>query len=533
MTRTSAPRSMPLTAARYALNPAQWVSYRARREPGRPAVTWSETTIGYAALDAAARALSVQLQEAGVGPGDRVAFLGENEQGLLSTMLATWRLGATYVPVNYRLAIPELVTILRDASPAAVVAGAGYADRLDPVRDQLSPVTWLSTVELGRAPWLTVATEPGAAEPGTGENDIWVGPQADDVAVIVYTSGTTGLPKGVMLSYSNLWWSVSNYVFATGGLENDVNLVMGPMVLAGPLFTLLVTWSTGARVVSMQKFDAAAALRAIEDYRVTVGGTSPLILRMLAEAPGFADADLSSLRFLVVGGGPITPELLDVYASRGLMVSQGYSMSETTAVGVLLHSSMIREKLGSSGIPLPMVDRRVVRPDGTDAEVGETGEILMRGPNVMLGYWHRPEETAAAIDPDGWLHSGDAGYLDADGYLFVVDRIKDMIISGGLNVYAAEVERVLALQPEVADVAVIGLPDERYGEIVTALVVAEPGTHPSLDGLRAAARQSLAGYKLPRRLELVDELPRNATGKVVKQRIRKELNSRSGTGFAG
>jgi fatty-acyl-CoA synthase len=315
---------------------------------------------------------------------------------------------------------------------------------------------------------------------------------------------------------------VTTHTQTTGGGAADVDLVMGPLVLAGPLFMLLSTWLTGGHIVTMQKFEPAEALDAVARHRVTVAATSPLILRMLAEAPGFAAADLGSIRYLVVGGGPIAPDLLARFAERRIRITQGYAMTETTAVATFLPPELIEAKLGSAGLPLPMTEVKIVTADGQTAATGEPGEILVRGPNVMAGYWRRPDAAGEAVDPGGWLHTGDAGRLDAEGHLWVIDRIKDMIITGGLNVYAAEVEHVLARIPGVDEVAVVGLPDEHYGEMVTAVIVAA-GDPPSLEQLRDGGRAELAGYKLPRRVIVLPELPRNAYGKVLKREIVRSL----------
>jgi fatty-acyl-CoA synthase len=279
-------------------------------------------------------------------------------------------------------------------------------------------------------------------------------------------------------------------------------------------------------------FEPAETLGAIEKHSVTLGATSPLILQMLAEDPEFPKTDLSSLRCLVVGGGPVSTELLDVFMARGVRLTQGYGMTETTAVATFLPLSATRSKLGSAGVPLPGIEVDIVDLSGVRQAAGAVGEILVRGPNVMAGYWGGPAGPTSAVDSDGWLHTGDAGYLDTDGHLYVVDRIKDMIISGGLNVYAAEVEQVLQRHPAVREIAVIGLPDTTYGEAVTAVIALQPGFTVTLDELRAAGRSDLAGYKLPRRVELCESLPRNANGKVLKAQLRERLTAGDASGAA-
>jgi fatty-acyl-CoA synthase len=503
----------------YPYNPARWVAFRARMTPHAPAFTVDgEATVSYAALDRDASRLASRLAELGVAAGERVAYLGQNERSLLLVSLAAWRLGATFVPLNYRLPAAELAVILRDAQVHLLIAGSGY----ESVGKELAH--------------LVGAGGCAAAQPGSDLPDVlaalgdapsraeFTATEPGDPAALLYTSGTTGTPKGVIWSFANIWWAATTHTQATGGGAADVDLVSGPLVLAGPLFMLLSTWLTGGHIVTMQKFEPAQALDAVARHRVSVAATSPLILRMLADAPEFPATDLSSIRYLVVGGGPIAPELLGRFATRGIRITQGYAMTETTAVATFLPPELIEAKLGSAGLPLPMTEVRIVTAEGAAAKTGEPGEILVRGPNVMAGYWRRRDEAKEAVDADGWLHTGDAGRLDADGHLWVIDRIKDMIITGGLNVYAAEVEHVLSRIPGVDEVAVVGLPDEHYGELVTAVIVTSAdGVPPSLDELRDGGRAELAGYKLPRRVIVLPELPRNAYGKVLKREIVRGL----------
>jgi fatty-acyl-CoA synthase len=504
----------------YPYNPSRWVAFRALIAPDDPAFTvyGEAATTSYATLDLEASRLASRFAELGVAAGERVAYLGQNERTHLLVALATWRLGATFMPLNYRLPAAELDVILSDAEPYLLVAGRGY----ESLGSEL-----VYRVGAGGC----VATQPGSDLPDllsrldrVPRRAEFAATRPDDAAALLYTSGTSGIPKGVIWSFSNIWWAVTTHAQATGGSAADVDLVSGPLVLAGPLFMLLSTWLTGGHIVTMQKFEPERALAAIARHRVTIAATSPLILRMLADSPDFPESDLRSIRYLVVGGGPITPELLGRFVARNIRITQGYGMTETAGVGTFLPPELIEAKLGSAGLPLPMTEIKIAAADGGPAKTNEPGEILVRAPHVMAGYWHRNGATQEAIDVDGWLHTGDAGRLDADGHLWVIDRIKDMIITGGLNVYAAEVEHVLSRLPEVAEVAVVGLPDERYGELVAAVIVARgAGSVPSLEELRDGGRSELAGYKLPRRLIVLPELPRNASGKVLKREIVRSL----------
>ena len=503
----------------YPYNPARWVAFRARMTPGAPAFTvYGEPVSSYGSLNRDAARLATRLEEHGVGIGERVAYVGQNERSLLLVALAAWRLGATFVPLNYRMPAAELDGILRSADPRLLVAGNGYESLATELTASLTAGACLATCSGSELTNLLAGLDEVPPKAG------FAATAPDDAAALLYTSGTTGLPKGVIWSFANIWWATTTHTLTTGGGAADVDLVMGPLVLAGPLFMLLSTWLTGGHIVTMNKFEPQHALDAIVRHRVTVAATSPMILQMLADAEGFPEADLGSVRYLVVGGGPITPELLQRFVARGVRVTQGYAMTETTGVATYLPPELIETKLGSAGLPLPMTELKIVHGDGRPAGRDEIGEILVRAPHVMAGYWRQPEAASTAIDADGWLHTGDAGRIDADGHLWVVDRIKDMIITGGLNVYAAEVEHVLSRIPGVAEIAVVGVPDARYGEAVIAVVVAADSA-PSLEQLRDRGRAELAGYKLPRRLVIVPELPRNANGKVLKREIVRNLTS--------
>lgn len=508
-------------ADRYNHNPARWVIHWRDHDPAQPALTCGGRTLTYQELDRLAAQGAAILQGLGAVAGSRIAFMGQNEPDLAVIALAAWRVGGCVVPLNYRLTVAELVPLLGDATPHVVFAGDGYMEVLAEASralDRPAPLS-VAAIRTGFAP-----------ESGHSVSVACAASQSSAPGALLYTSGTTGTPKGVTWTFANIYWAVTAELSAARITGADVNLITGPMVMAGPLLMLMCSFASGGHVVLMgDRFEPAAALSAITRYGVTLGATSPLILRMLSEVDGFAEADLSSLRCFVVGGGPVPTEVMTLFTERGVGMTQGYGMTETTGVGTFLPPSIASRKLGSAGPAVPMVEIRIVDPNAKSAPSGAVGEILVRGPNVMAGYWGRPDLTAEVIDSDGWLHTGDAGYLDPDGHLHVVDRIKDMIISGGLNVYAAEVERVLLRHPGVHDVAVVGIPDRTYGELVTAVVERETGQEATLDELRAMARVDLAGYKLPRRLIFIDQLPRNANGKVRKAVLRELAEGASKT----
>jgi fatty-acyl-CoA synthase len=285
----------------------------------------------------------------------------------------------------------------------------------------------------------------------------------------------------------------------------------------------------GAEVVLHRTFDVARFLADVATYGVTTAFAVPAMLLFLSHHPEFDSTDLTTLRLLVCGGAPVPEPLIKLYNGRGIRINQGYGLTETAPAATFVTSEWALSKIGSAGRPPMMIDVKLVDSERHTIEAAlAQGEICVRGPNVMKGYWNRPEATAEAIDPEGWFHTGDVGYRDEDGFYFITDRIKDMIISGGENIYPAEVESVLHEHEAIADVAVIGMPDERWGEVVAAVVVLKPGASLALDELKHFAGEKLARYKLPRRLKIVDVLPRNPAGKVLKFELREQFAKAAG-----
>jgi fatty-acyl-CoA synthase len=491
---------------------ANWFMQRALRTPERKALHFEGRNWTYAEMQQRIEQCAARLAALGVAKGDRVAFLGLNQPMFLFSMFASVRLGAIFVPLNFRLTGPELVFMINDCAAGALIVDAQLRPVIEPARAQLPTLKAFLAAE-EEAEWL-----PGVA-PAAGP----VAAREDDVAMIMYTSGTTGRPKGAMLTHGNFWWNNANGMHALDPLQDDVTLTAAPIFHIGGLnVTTLMALQKGALVVLHRTFDPGKALADIAAHRVTTMFGVPAMFQFMAQHPAFNETDLSSVRVLIVGGAPCPLPVLKTYLSRGVPMQQGYGLTETAPMVSFLSPEFALTKVGSSGRTPLFVEVKLVDADGrVVSAAGAKGEALVRGPNVTAGYWNLPDATKAAIDSDGWFRTGDAAYFDEEGFLFICDRVKDMIISGGENVYPAEVESGLMRHPAIAEVAVIGEPDEQWGEAILAVAVLKSGQVLTIEELREFAGEFLARYKLPRRLEIVAALPRNATGKILKYQLRQ------------
>jgi fatty-acyl-CoA synthase len=492
-----------------------WPARRARMAPGARAFVQDDAVVTYAEVDRLVEAVARGLRARGVATGDRVAFLGLNSVELAVTLFATARLGAVFLPLNTRLAAPELAWILTDAEPALLI----HADDFD------EAVSAEAVATLGLPSHrFTAAGGHGldglAVEPvGAGRIDVEVA--LDDVFMIQYTSGTSGRPKGVMLTHGNIAWNAFNLLVDVDIRSDEIALVTAPLFHTAALNqVLLPTFLKGGTSLIAARFDPAAAIATIERERVTLlfGVTS--MYQALAQQPTWASADLDSLRSALSGGAPIPRTLLDTWQSRGLHIIQGYGLTEASPGTTMLRAGDGLEKLGSAGTPCFFTDVRVVAPGNEDATPGQAGEVLVSGPNVTPGYWHNGAATEAAFDGP-WLRTGDVAVLDDDGFLYVVDRVKDMYISGGENVFPAEVEQALYTHPDVVEAAVIGVHDDRWGEVGRAVVVRRPDSALTQDDLLKHLDGRLGRYKIPKAVVFVDEIPHNASGKLLKSRVRE------------
>ncbi|MGW0819229.1 acyl-CoA synthetase [Streptomyces viridiviolaceus] len=486
-----------------------WTARRARRTPDRPALVYGHVQLTYGQLHDRTTRLAHHLRGLGVRPGDRVAYLGPNHPSFLETLFAAGHLGAVFVPLNTRLAEPELRHCLTDSGASVLVHTAAFeafAGSCDVPR----------RVAAGAA-----LDERLAALPAT---PLDVPVTHSDIAIIMYTSGTTGRAKGAVLTHGNLIWNSVNTLVDGEFSAGDVTLLSAPLFHTAALnMTCLPTVLKGGTLVLEDSFSPARTLDLIERLRVTVMFGVPAMYQQVAAAARFADADLSSVRMLLCGGAPVPEALIRTYQDRGIGFLQGYGMTEASPGVCLLDADHALDKPGSAGLPHFFTDIRIVDPAGDDAA---RGELLVEGPNVMRGYWNLPEETAAALQ-DGWFRTGDIAAADEDGYVSIVDRAKDMIISGGENIYPAEVEKALHGHPAVEDCAVIGIPDEKWGEVPRAVVVLAPGAEATAEDILVFLDGRLARYKIPKSLVFTDALPRSGAGKLLKPRIRRTYGTTS------
>jgi fatty-acyl-CoA synthase len=488
-----------------------WLRRRERLSPDDVAVIEEDHQQTFAEVAARAYRLAHVLRGLGVDRGDRVAFLGRNSADFVATLVATTSLGAIFVPLNWRLAVPELAYVVADAGARVLLHDPDLADTVAAVADDPG-------VDLDHL----VARGGELEQLLAGAEAEWVDVAVDleDPALIIYTSGTTGRPKGAMLSHGNVTWNCVNVLIDTGLSADEVALVSAPMFHVAALnMVAMPALMTGGTTVFMDRFEPGAVLDLIARHGVTVMFGVPAMFNALSQHPGWDQADLSSMRRALCGGAPVPLATIHTWLDRGVTFLQGYGMTETSPGALFLGPRRAEDKAGTAGVASFFTDVEVRRPNGTPVDAGERGEVVVSGPNVMLGYWKRPEATAEVIR-DGWFHSGDVAVVDDEGYVTIVDRLKDMYVSGGENVYPAEVEDALFTHEAVADCAVIGVPDDTWGEVGRALVVPRSSTRPSAEELVSHLEGRLARYKIPASFVLVDELPRSGAGKLLKPVLR-------------
>ncbi len=495
-------------------------------KPESPSVICGDTRLNFKQLDARINRLSSALEHLGLRQGDRVAILAFNCHRYIELYYALAQMGAVVVPINFRLPAQEISYIVNHSGSRAIAVDDQLAPLLESVRPQLETIEhFISLSPEARAGYfayedlLDIGSEKFDA-PRIGK---------DDLLGLFYTSGTTGEPKGVMLTHENILANVRNSEPFWEHKPEDVYLHAAPMFHLADGAAIFSNIARGTAQASIPRFDPKEVLEMIARERVTTIVLVPTMINFLLQQPALASYDLSSLRQITYGAAPIAPDLLRrAMDAFGCRFGQGYGLTEASPLLTVLTSEdhiITDEKslrrLSSCGKPVAGLEVRVVKEGGADVAPGEVGEIIARGPNIMLGYWKRPEDTELAIR-DGWLHTGDLATVDEDGYLYLVDRKKDMIVTGGENVYSTEVEAALYAHPSVKEAAVIAVPDETWGEAVHACVVLGDRERLTAEELIEFCRGRLAGYKLPREVEFIEgELPKGGSGKILKKELRE------------
>lgn len=485
-----------------------WVHRRRVKSADAVALVSGDVRVTYAALAVRIDRLASALTSRGIARGDRVAYLGPNAPEFLETLFAVTSLGAIFVPLNTRLAAGEIAYAVADSGSTLVIA--------DPSLAALVPAD-VATIVVGDDYESFLA----AGDPAHVDHPV----SLDDPLAILYTSGTTGRPKGAVLTHGNLTWNAINAIVDYDVTSAEVALMVSPLFHVASLgMGALPTLLKGGTLVLQPRFEPAAVLSAIEEHGVTSLSGVPTTFQMLAEHPAWASTDLSSLTKLTCGGSAVPARVASAYEERGLAFSSGYGMTETAPGATSLAPRHSASHATTSGLPQFFTSVRVVSRSGDPLPAGELGEIQVAGPNVIPGYWQLPDASAAAFDGP-WFKSGDLGFLDDDGFLTIADRAKDMFISGAENVYPAEVEQLIMELDAVESVAVIGVPDDKWGEVGLAVVIPVAGATVTHGEIAAHLDGRIARYKIPKSTVTVSELPRTASGKVRKNELRERYGA--------
>ncbi|MFF0817211.1 long-chain fatty acid--CoA ligase [Rhodococcus sp. NPDC003318] len=487
----------------------------------RIAVSEGDRELTYRDLQSRVQSASVALRDLGVASGDIVAVLLYNRIEFIETMLAANRIGAAVLPLNYRLSPAEWQYILEHSDASVIVTEAEFVAAVDTVAVSLPNLR--NKVTLDRAADSTWSEYATLVDAGRGRTTQIVDVTPDSLQRLMYTSGTTSRPKGVIISHENLIWKNLAHILEFSLTADDNTLICGPLYHVGGMdLPGLATFHVGGRLSLLRKFDAAGVTDAIETLRPTNVWLAPSMMNALLQLPDISTRDTSSIRFITGGGEKMPIPLLDRISEAfpGAWFADAYGLTETVSGDTVNDAEHMRSKVGSVGRPVAHVQVAVVDEEGTPVASGELGEIVVRGPKVMAGYWRDEEATRKAIR-NGWFHTGDIGRLDADGYLYIEDRKKDMIVSGGENIATPEVERVLYEHPDVVEAAVVGMPHERWGEVPRAFVVLRAGSTADSEALKEFCRTRLAKYKVPAEIECIESLPRTPSGKVLKRVLRE------------
>ncbi|NGN44555.1 long-chain-fatty-acid--CoA ligase [Mesorhizobium sp. CGMCC 1.15528] len=498
------------------------IGFHAARRPEKPALYFEGQTLTFREWNKRSNRIANGLIEAGCGPQTRIGYLGKNDSRYFEVMMGCAKSNTVLTAISWRLALPEIIFLLSDFDTELLFIDVDFLGYLDSIRTALPAIRKVVII--------------GSEVPETEEFDRWrdrqpdaephVKCQPDDVVLQLHTSGTTGRPKGAMLTNANVLNAARHAESGELGAwsEDDIVLVPLPLFHSGGTCWAMYAPYVGAANFITREANSAYVLKALASAPITKAGLVPAIIQQIINDPAFDRRNIQALKIIGYGGSPITVDLLRRGIKElGCGFIQMFGMTETATMGTTLlpedHDLNRPELLTSCGKPLGDMEIKVVNANGSELTAGQTGEILLRSGSVMKGYYGKPEATAEVIR-DGWYHSGDAGYLDEDGYLYIRDRIKDMIISGGENIYPAEVEQAMAEHPSVLEVGVVGVPSEKWGEEVKAFVALRPDCRATADELIAHARSLIASFKCPKTVEFLDALPRNPSGKILKRELR-------------
>lgn len=511
----------------------RWTTDRAGATPDRIAIDDRGVVLSYRELDARAARLADAFRRAGYRIGDRVATITGNSTDHVVVFFACAKAGLVLVPLSWRLSPRELAEQVGIAEPALLLVEDEFASlgraTIERLVDRVgvAPLGAHGVEQSVPRPTRRAGSEAQRADAPPERTSV----DDDDALLVIFTSGTTSTPKGAVLTHANCFWTNLSLSKTTAITPDDVVLAMMPQFhVGGWNIQPLLAWWTGATVVLERTFDPGRVLHLIAERRITTMMGVPANYLFLAQHPDFAAADLSSLGHAVVGGAPMPRALLRTWHARGIALTQGYGLTEASPNVLCLPDDHARDRIGSAGTPYPHVDVAVADPvTGEHLDGAAEGELLVAGPGVFAGYFRDPDATALTLR-DGWLHTGDLVRRDDDGFFTIVDRLKDLYISGGEGVAPAEVESVLAAHPAVADVGVVGVPDERWGEVGAAFVVLRPGAHTDADELLEFARTSLASFKLPKQVRFIDEIPRSTANKPLRRVLAERARTESATG---
>ncbi|MQA08970.1 MAG: long-chain-fatty-acid--CoA ligase [Pseudonocardiaceae bacterium] len=502
-------------------NFATVLDHNAARRPDEPAISFGKHTLTHGELDQRVNALAAGLSELGIGADDVVALLLYNYPEFIETVFAVNRLGAAFLPLNYRLSPAEWQYILNHAQAAAILTEPEFRDAVDGIAEQLPSLRQRLLLGDPTDGWTSL---PAVVQNNLGKRVAAATVGEDTLQRLMYTSGTTSRPKGVCLSHGNVIWKDLGHIIEFGITSADTTLVCGPLYHVGGLdLPGLGTLHAGGHLILVRKFDPREVLDTIARARPTNIWLAPAMMNAVLQVPELVDYDTSSIRF-IIGGGEKMPEPLITKILRAFpnaWFSDAYGLTETVSGDTFNDYDHMLSKVGSVGRPVLHLEVRILDEHGAPVAPGELGEIALRGPKVFSGYWRDDEATARALR-DGWFHTGDVGRLDADGYLYVEDRKKDMIVSGGENIATPEVERVLYEHPDIVEAAVIGIAHQRWGEVPKAYVVLKEGAVHDPTALHEFCRERLAKFKVPAEVEVLDTLPRTPSGKVLKRTLRDQ-----------